>query len=238
MDAKKTTSRGWWWWTPDQPRRWMIFGFAAAVVTTASFFATLRVSSRWLNQIPNAQTSNTNLDITPLAKLQNRLCGSGKISNKYLTNSQLNYKEPKFLYLGNVPIEHRLQQSIYETSNQYWDYYSNAAMPLAIRTLILSTIFSTSICIAFIGTFCWYFNIESAKDVIKLFENWSKPLKQYMKIEYELTEYDKQIDEETKNMSLFEFLTDLTRNYEHYNKLNQKSWKKQKEFKTDNKKEK
>ena len=155
---------------------WMTFGLTAAAVTSISFFVTVRGSMRWLHKLQ--QRENKEKNMIPVVKKIN----SNLRNSKYLSNNQLCYQEPKFLYLGNVPIEHRLQNTEYRTVDDYWASYRQASVPLAFRTLISATLFSTSLTVGLVGTFAWYFDIKSPDHVVPLFQKWFKPLRDRLQV--------------------------------------------------------
>merc|ERR1711902_446763 len=100
----------------------------------------------------------------------------------------------------------RLQWTKFKNANEYWMYYGyRNALQLSFKTLISSTIFSISLWIGFSGLFCWYFNIKHISELNDLFKGWAKPLKVKIGTDFEMTQYDAQIDKETQNMSSLEF---------------------------------
>eukprot|EP01084_Bolivina_argentea_P191207 328442_1 len=179
---------------------WMLFGFSAAAVSAGLFLSTHRIAMSMIkNKVPE---SNQYLDLPK--NIRNR--------------------PTKLLYLGNVPIEHRLQWTKFRTQQEYWQYYGyKNALTLSFRTLITSTIFTLSICMGFSGLFCWYFSIRHITDVNKLFKSWAKPLQNKLGTRFEMTDYDHQIDKEVEKMNMLEFFENLMVNFEHYEELSQKS---------------
>ena len=120
-----------------KPFPWMIFGFSAAALSITLFASTYKFSMGVIkNKVPESKQF---LDLPK--NIRNR--------------------PTKLLYLGNVPIEHRLQWSKFKSATEYWQYYGyQNALQLSFRTLIHSTIFTISICMGCTGLFCWWFNIN------------------------------------------------------------------------------
>ena len=179
---------------------WMLFGFSAAAVSMALFGSTYKISMSVLkNKVPE---SNQYLDLPK--NIRNR--------------------PTRLLYLGNVPIEHRLQWTKFKNANEYWQYYGyRNALQLSFRTLITSTLFTMSLCMGCSGLFCWYFDITHVSEVNDLFRSWAQPLKKKLGTDFKMTKYDEQIDEEVKDMNILDFFEQLMLNFNHYEELSKKS---------------
>ena len=183
-----------------KPFPWMLFGFSAAAVSIALFASTYKLSMNVIkSKVPE---SNQFLDLPK--NIRNR--------------------PTRMIYLGNVPIEHRLQWTKFKSQHEYWQHYGyQNALQLSFKTLISSTIFTMSLCTGLTGLFCWYFNIRHISEVNDLFKSWAQPLKSKLGTDFEMTQYDEQIDKETENMNILEFFENLMVNFSHYEELSQKS---------------
>merc|ERR550525_979556 len=179
---------------------WMLFGFSAAAVSAALFLSTYKISMGLIkSKVPE---SNQFLDLPK--NIRNR--------------------PTKLLYLGNVPIEHRLQWTKFKNQHEYWQYYGyRNALQLSFKTLLHSTMFTMSLCIGFSGLFSWYFNIRHISEVDDLFRSWAQPLKGKFGSGFEMTQYDEQIDKEVSDMGLLEFVEDLLTDFDKYEELSKKS---------------
>ena len=179
---------------------WMLFGFSAAAVSAALFLSTYKFSMGLIkSKVPE---SNQFLDLPK--NVRNR--------------------PTKLLYLGNVPVEHRLQWTKFRNQHEYWQYYGyRNALSLSFKTLLHSTMFTMSLCIGLSGLFSWYFNIRHISEVNDLFRSWAQPLRGRFGSDFEMTKYDEQIDKEVSNMGMLEFLEDLMVDFKKYEELSQKS---------------
>ena len=184
-------------------RNVMLFGFTTAMITTSMFFGSRFIGLKYFDE----------------TRILNSIKNEGN-------------KSKHLLYIGNVPIKYRLQYTYCNTCNEYWRLNGyNIAIELGYKSLIYSTLFSITIIIGFCGLFIWYNNINELNEIDLLFKKWMKPLKDKLSIEYIETDYDKEINQKIKDMSLTEFIHDLAINYDEYEHLSRLALEEQKKIK-------
>ncbi|ETO30299.1 hypothetical protein RFI_06820 [Reticulomyxa filosa] len=224
---------------------WKTYTIAGTLIGGGLFLGTCRASFSWLRKYTTEGkkllTTNENKPITSLWSFYNNSKAGQSVSQKQGkmdvdTKNGLKYR---WIYLGNVPIEHRLQYTHFRNANEYWSYHRHHdSVSLAFQALIYATIFTTTLCCAFsylLFLFLKYkYHIQNVTEMGQLFRKLFSPIKHKIGVDYEINQFDQALEEEVKNMNILEFFDYVWHNFDKVSDLTDKALEENKKKKEPN----